>query len=180
MRVVLGAIDVATLPRVVQLLGKTNQFNVTTRRHTAADLERMLAAGAIGLWMRIEDRFGDNGLVGVALAVERASGEWLLDSFLMSCRVLGRKAEIALLAGLTERVVARGGHFLLGEFVASKKNAPAAGFIADAGFVAEPASPSFWRLDLTAGPLAAPPHLTLVVPSPTASVDDAPEPHASP
>jgi FkbH-like protein len=148
MRITLGAIDAATLPRVAQLLAKTNQFNVTTRRHTAADLERMLAAGAIGLWMRIADRFGDNGLVGVAIAVERSPGEWVIDSFLMSCRVLGRKAELALLAAVTRRLVARGARRLLGEFIPSKKNAPAADFYASAGFVAVPDSSGFWRRDL--------------------------------
>jgi FkbH-like protein len=165
MRVVLGAIDTATLPRVRQLLGKTNQFNVTTRRHTEADLQRMLATGAIGLWMRVLDRFGDQGLVGVALAVEEAPGDWLLDSFLMSCRVLGRKAEYALLSEVTAQAVARGARQLLGEFIPSPKNAPAADFFPSAGFVAEPQRGGFWRLDLAAGPLPPPNLLTLVRPS---------------
>lgn len=162
MRVTLGDVDASTIPRVSQLLGKTNQFNVTTRRHTEADLQRMLANGAIGLWMRIEDRFGDNGLVGVAIALERDPGTWILDSFIMSCRVLGRKAELALLSEVTQRVVARGARVLLGEFIPTKKNAPAAGFFASAGFVAEPEGAGRFRLDLSGGAMPSPPLMTFV------------------
>jgi len=156
MRATIGVIDSTTLPRVVQLLGKTNQFNVTTRRHSQADLERMLAAGAIGLWMRLEDRFGDNGIIGVAISVPTRPGEDQLDSFLMSCRVLGRKAELALLWSLARRVAGRGSLRLTGEFIPTKKNAPAAGFFAESGFAAVEGEPNHWRLDLTPPPQAPP------------------------
>ena len=149
MKVTIGGIDAATLPRVAQLLGKTNQFNVTTRRHTETELQAMLDAGAIGLWMRVADRYGDNGLVGVALAVREPGGDFRLDSFLMSCRVLGRRAEHALLHAIVRRARQRGARTLLGEFIPTKKNAPAAGFFADAGFARDP-RPAWWRLDLAA------------------------------
>jgi FkbH-like protein len=151
MRITIGAVGRETLPRVVQLLGKTNQFNVTTRRHSQADLEAMIAEGAIALWMRVEDRFGDNGLVGVAIA--RPRGEVCeLDSFLMSCRVLGRKAEAALLDSIVRRARARGARTLLGEFIPTKKNAPAKDFFANAGFTAVDGEPGRWRLPLVEDP----------------------------
>lgn len=152
MRVKIGAVDRETHARVCQLLAKTNQFNTTTRRHSEAELEQMIGAGAIALWMRVEDRYGDSGLVGVGIAAPRDEpGEYVVDSFLMSCRVLGRRVEHALLASLARRVVARGGHTLVGEFIPTKKNAPAAEFFATAGFTpVDP--PRWWKLDLSGGP----------------------------
>jgi FkbH-like protein len=148
MKVTIGAIDAATLPRVVQLLGKTNQFNVTTRRHGESELAAMLRDGAIGLWMRVADRYGDHGLVGVAIAAPTDGAAFRVDTFLMSCRVLGRQAEDALLHVLATRVAGRGATALLGEFIPSKKNAPAAGFFAGAGFAAIADRPGWWRLAL--------------------------------
>ena len=154
MKITIGGVDAQTMPRVAQLLGKTNQFNVTTRRHTEAELQAMLDAGGIALWMRISDRYGDNGLVGVAIAVPDHGGpsaatDYRLDSFVMSCRVLGRRAEHALLHAIARRARQRGARTLLGEFIPTKKNAPAVGFFADAGF-ARDARPAWWRLDLAA------------------------------
>ena len=153
MKVTIGRIGAATLPRVAQLLGKTNQFNVTTRRHTEGDLAGMLARGAIGLWMRVADRYGDSGLVGVGIAVREDAGRedagaYRLDSFLMSCRVLGRKAEHALLHAIARGARDAGARALLGEFIPTKKNAPAAGFFADTGFAPIDGRPGWWRLDL--------------------------------
>jgi len=151
MRISIGAVAADTLPRVVQLLAKTNQFNTTTRRHGQAELEQLIAGGALALWMRVEDRFGDNGLVGVAIAVPEpapAALAFRIDSFLMSCRVLGRRAEHALLGSIARRARAAGATALVGEFVPSKKNAPAAGLYRDAGFAAIPGEPGRWRLAL--------------------------------
>jgi FkbH-like protein len=148
-KVMVGTLDAATLPRAVQLIGKTNQFNLTTRRHTAAELGAMLERpGAIGLWMRVADKFGDSGLVGVGVALPSEPATYVLDTFLLSCRVLGRKAERALLYALARRARAAGAAALLGEFVPTKKNAVAAGFFADAGFGALEQRPNWWRLEL--------------------------------
>src|SRR6185436_7652652 len=68
MRAYVAPIGPANITRVVQLLAKTNQFNVTTRRHTQAEVEALVAAG-VGVTVRVVDRFGDSGLVGVAIAV---------------------------------------------------------------------------------------------------------------
>ena len=161
MRVTIGPIDATTRERVCQLFGKTNQFNTTTRRHGAAELAAIESAGGIGLWMRVEDKFGDHGLVGVAVAAPRGDGEFVVDSFLMSCRVLGRRVEQSLLAVLAERVSARGARTLLGEFIPTKKNAPAEGFFRDAGFELLEAggpgdAPTWWKRDLVANPIPRP------------------------
>ncbi|HWB07037.1 MAG TPA: HAD-IIIC family phosphatase [Verrucomicrobiales bacterium] len=137
-----GRIDESTLPRVAQLLAKTNQFNLTTRRHDEAAIREMSGAGA-GLWVRVRDRFGDAGLVGVVIAVPADAGTWRIDTLLMSCRVIGRRVETAML-GLLERAAAqRGVHCLHGEFVPSLKNQPASGFLPDHGFVP---NGEYWKL----------------------------------
>jgi FkbH-like protein len=158
-----GSLDAATLSRAVQLMAKTNQFNVTTRRHTAAQVEAMLAAGAVGLWLRARDRYGDYGLVGVALATPTADGTWCVDTFLLSCRALGRRVVGALLAALARRVVERGGHALLGEFIATARNGPARRFFAEHGFAPLDADGKTWRLELDAASLRPPPYVTLEI-----------------
>jgi FkbH-like protein len=151
MRVTLCAIDSVALGRVAQLVAKTNQFNVTVRRQSQADIERIIAQGAIAVSMRIEDRFGDNGLVGVAIALEEPRGAASIDTFLMSCRVLGRRAEAALLHAVADRAIARGATRLVVEYVRTKKNAVVAGFLPASGFTPVPDRTGWWQLDLSAG-----------------------------
>ncbi len=134
-----SALD-APLARAVQLLAKTNQFNLTTRRHSAADIQHFASTpGGQALVVRVRDRFGDAGVVGLALATT-SSGRCLIDSFLLSCRVIGRGIETALLARIAQNAAASGATTLAGEFLPSKKNALCAGFYPQHGF--EPASPN--------------------------------------
>ena len=135
MTLTIGKVDDITLPRVAQLLGKTNQFNLTTRRHSEAELQQMIANGAIALWARVRDRFGDSGLIAATILVPEADRSWRIDTFLMSCRVIGRGVETALLAMIERLVHARGGNLLVGEFIPTSKNQPAADFLAKHGFV---------------------------------------------
>ena len=105
MRADVREIDEADLMRVVQLLGKTNQFNLTTRRHTREDVLRLLALpDAIGLTVRVADRFGDHGLIGVLIAAAADDDPRTLrvDTWLMSCRVIGRTVEEFFVAELLE------------------------------------------------------------------------------
>ncbi len=161
-----SALD-APLARSVQLLGKTNQFNLTTRRHSAADIEAFAAdPAAQAVVVRVRDRFGDAGVVGLALARNQGS-TCVIDSLLLSCRVIGRGIETALLAHLAQHAAHLGATRLLGEFIPSKKNAPAASFYPDHGFNSlptDPAKPSeslFFDLDLTTSLPATPPWITL-------------------
>jgi len=117
-----------SLPRVVQMLGKTNQFNVTTRRHAEAKVRAICATpGTAALTLALRDRFGDQGIVGVLLACPGDSTETLhVDSFLLSCRALGRGAELALWSELLRRASANGFRRLTAEYIASAKNAQVA------------------------------------------------------
>jgi FkbH-like protein len=162
----LSALD-APLARSVQLLAKTNQFNLTTRRHSAAEVEQFAsAAGGQAVAVRVRDRFGDAGVVGLALA--RNEGDsCLIDSLLLSCRVIGRGIETALLAHLAENAKKVGAKRLIGEFIPTKKNAPCADFYLDHGFVKETSSQDahsdsvFYQLDLTTSAPISPKWLTL-------------------
>ncbi len=151
-----GHLDAVTLPRVAQLLAKTNQFNLTTRRHTAAALQVMVETGAVVLWMRLKDRFGDNGLVGVAIGVPMADTQWRIDSFLLSCRVIGRQADDVLLGMLGRRVAARGGRALVGEYLPTPKNQQVAGFYEAHGFRPLDDTGQTWALELTERALPLP------------------------
>ena len=153
-----GSIDALTLPRVAQLLAKTNQFNLTTRRHSAVEIETMMRTGA-GVWLRLEDRFGDNGLTGVVLAVPEEGSTWRIDTFLLSCRIVSRSAETALLARLLERLRERGATEVFGEYCPTEKNGMCADFYASHGFVA--AGENRWRLDLTTQTVDTPPFIAV-------------------
>jgi len=162
----LSALD-APLARSVQLLAKTNQFNLTTRRHSTAEVEEFAAAvGGQAVAVRVRDRFGDAGVVGLALA--RTKGDTCsIDSLLLSCRVIGRGIETALLAHLGANALRAGATRLVGEFIPTKKNAPCADFYHDHGFVkdvsANESSPDsvFYQLDLTTAAPESPAWLTL-------------------
>jgi FkbH-like protein len=159
LRAAIGVVGPATLPRVAQLVAKTNQFNLTTRRHAATDIARIADEG-IGMWLRVSDRFGDAGLVGVALARPAgAKDEWELDTFVLSCRVIGRRVETALLATLCDAIRQRGGRLLRGRFIPTARNAPAAHFLRDHGFRATADGDDV--LDLTADIVRSPEYIAI-------------------
>lgn len=130
-------IDEKALDRVAQLIGKTNQFNLTTRRHSRADLAAWAADPAVYAYaFRVTDRFGDAGLVGVVIAKPLGAAEMMLDTFLMSCRVMGRTIEDAMFEHLRSWLVERGTILLRAEFLPTKKNKPIAGLLPRLGFSA--------------------------------------------
>jgi FkbH-like protein len=122
MRLIWGWFDETNRQRIVQLVNKTNQFNLTTRRYTEADYDSLMRdADVVGLHLRLIDRFGDNGLIAVVIA--RQEDEALaVDSWLMSCRVLGREVERATLGLLVEEARARGLVRLIGDYIPTAKN----------------------------------------------------------
>jgi len=136
-RTITGIVDDTTLPRVAQLFQRTNQFNLTGRRYTEAELQRLIDAGAIACWLRASDRFGDYGLVGAAIAAAEDPCTWRVDNLVMSCRILGRNVEQTLIADLEQRVTARGARCLIGEYIPTPKNVPARDFYSAAGFRSE-------------------------------------------
>jgi FkbH-like protein len=118
-------IDESDMMRVVQLLAKTNQFNVTTRRHTYEDLLNLIKPhGSIAMTLRMEDRFGDYGLVSVLIGVPADEPKTIrIDTWLMSCRVIGRTAEEFFFGRFLDRAKQLGYERIVGEYFPTKKNA---------------------------------------------------------
>lgn len=115
--------DEANLPRLVQLIGKTNQFNLTTRRHSAEDVRTIMGNSCcITAQLALTDAFGDNGTIALLIARARNSGDLHIDMWLMSCRVLGRRVEEATLSLLVEMARVRGFSRILGEMRPTPKN----------------------------------------------------------
>lgn len=147
-------IDDTDMSRVVQLIGKTNQFNLTTRRHSEADVRALLERGP-GLTFRLTDRFGDYGLVGVALSV--IEDDWLrIDTFLMSCRVIGRTAEHFFVGQLVAEAASRGLRGVVGEYRPTRKNGLVAEMFPSLGFARSESDDAGQRFVLEL-PAAAPP-----------------------
>jgi FkbH-like protein len=164
--------DEFALPRVVQLIGKTNQFNLTTRRHSEATVRSFAASADHDVYVaRVHDRFGDHGLVGVAI-VARRGDIWEVDTLLLSCRVLGCGVETAFVAALVGAARERGAHTLRGLYAPTAKNAPAGDLYRRHGFsftVECDDGTQQWDLDVHSKPTIAPPAwLTLQVNVPSA------------
>jgi FkbH-like protein len=157
----------APLARAVQLLAKTNQFNLTTRRRSAAEVEGFASApGGQAIAIRVRDRFGDAGVVGLALA--RTEGVTCrIDSFLLSCRVIGRGIETALLAEIASRAQRAGATQLIGDYIPTRKNSLCAEFYPEHGFIRanQPQPPEDgsirYEFDLSAAALESPAWLIL-------------------
>ena len=122
------------LGRITQLTNKTNQFNLTSRRYTLAEMQSIHAdPNALHLYGRLSDRFGDNGLISVLLG--HRNGDILdIDLWLMSCRVLKRDMEYAMLDEVVARARARGIRTLRGTYVPTRKNDAVADHYARMGF----------------------------------------------
>lgn len=136
MQASVGSLGPETIARIAQLVGKTNQFNLTTRRHSQAQLQEMADDDAWDVrWMRLRDRYGDSGLIGVTI-VNYAGDVASIDSFLMSCRVMNRAVEQAMLSDIIERAIERGCETLRGEYIATDRNTVVRDFFVENGFSA--------------------------------------------
>jgi FkbH-like protein len=109
--------------RIVQLINKSNQYNLTTRRYTEPEiLEVERAPGALTLQVRLTDIFGDNGMISVVICRPVGNETWEIDTWLMSCRVLGRKVEYAVLREVLEHARAAGIRKLIGTYRPTDRN----------------------------------------------------------
>jgi FkbH-like protein len=135
MKLELRPFDELNLPRIVQLINKTNQFNLTTRRATAADAKQWLRNGnCYTQAMRLSDRFGDSGITGILVAFHE--GDVVrIDNWLVSCRVLGRRVENAMLASLIDFAQGVGARAIAGEYLPTAKNEQVKDLYPRLGFV---------------------------------------------
>ena len=122
MQLICKNFDTVGLQRIVQLINKTNQFNLTTRRYTESDILAVMSdSAAFGLQLRLTDCFGDNGIIAIVIG-KRLGDEIKVDTWLMSCRVLGRQVEEATLELVVEAATKLGAKRIIGEYIPSAKN----------------------------------------------------------
>ena len=142
----IAPVNETTLARVAQLTQKTNQFNLTTKRYTEQQIAALAACPGWRVYsLHVKDRYADNGLVGVAIS-KQENGVCEIDTFLMSCRVIGRTVETALLARVAADAKMNGAQTLLGRFLPTSKNAPASDFYRDHEF--QEIEEGLWSFDL--------------------------------
>ncbi len=124
MEATIEEIGPSNMDRVVTMLGKTNQFNLTTRRHSRTEVQSMLELpSSIGLALRLRDKFGDQGIVAVLLAIPSSEDATVIvDSFLVSCRALGRGVEDALWAAMMDRASQQHVRRLEAEYISTTRN----------------------------------------------------------
>jgi FkbH-like protein len=140
------------LERIAQLTNKTNQFNLTTRRYTLAEMEAISQNPAyVGIYGKLSDRFGDNGLISIVLG-HRENELLHLDLWLMSCRVLKRDMELAMLDVVTDQAKAIGIRTLHGYYIPTRKNGMVSDHYEKLGFEPFSLDPetksSVWTLNL--------------------------------
>lgn len=138
--------------RIAQLINKSNQFNLTTRRYSEADVASLMTDPAVAtLQVRLEDSFGDNGMISVVIC-RGHEDEWEIDTWLMSCRVLGRRVEEAVLAEVARLANKAGITRLVGVFRPTDRNGIVADHYSKLGFEASDSDGSGeqrWVLDLS-------------------------------
>lgn len=132
--ITVGPASQEALARLVQLFNKTNQFNLTTKRYRTEEVARFLASPESRVYdLCVKDRFGDHGLVGTAVVL-KGPVSWRIDSFLMSCRVMGLGVETAFLEQIYRDALREGGGRIVGVFSPTSKNHPVREFYSQHGF----------------------------------------------
>jgi len=138
MKLELRAARAADLTRVHQLIAKTSQFNTTTRRYSYGELEDFLASSTFRIDIAsLKDRFGDFGMIACMLVDCSDERAWRIASFVMSCRAMGRGVETAMLDRWKKKLFdaqRRAPTRLVGEFIATARNAPASNLYLEQGF----------------------------------------------
>lgn len=129
--------DLTQIPRIAQLTQKTNQFNITTRRYTENQILKMINASSEYVFaVSVEDKFGDNGLTAVCIIKTDLQNEnnCSIDSFLMSCRIIGRNIEFALIDYIMNWLVSHNFTTVTAEYILTKKNQQVQNFYSSIGF----------------------------------------------
>lgn len=156
MHIHIAEIDELSVTRAAQLVNKTNQFNLTTKRYTQNEVEAMMRDEAwLGFQVRLEDKFGDNGLIAVVL-VKREDNRFIIDSWLMSCRVLGRRVEEAVMDAIVQNAKRKGVSEITGHYIPTAKNAMVEQHYKKLGFkhdkngsiTEDDCIEAFWSLDI--------------------------------
>jgi FkbH-like protein len=150
---VIGSARPELLPRLAQLTQRTNQFNLTTRRYDVSRLQEIAEdPNARLVWLDLQDRFGANGIVGCGI-IRLQGVAAVIDSLLLSCRVIGRGAEAVLVTKLAVEARGMGASALVGEYIPSDRNAQVQDLYGRLGFTGPEADGETqrWSWALAAG-----------------------------
>ena len=157
-QVLIKKADGFSIPRISQLTLKTNQFNLTTKRYQEDQISSFSDdKNRIVECAQVSDKFGDNGITGVYI-VEKKNDEWIIDTFLLSCRIIGRGVEDIMLSQLIERARKENVKKIKGKFIPTVKNKPAENFYKEFGFKKEG---DFWIFD-TEQTIKKPEHIKMI------------------
>jgi FkbH-like protein len=141
--------------RITQLINKSNQFNLTTRRYTEAEVRDVARdPNYYTLQVSLTDIYGDNGMISVVIC-QRCRSDWYIDTWLMSCRVLGRRVEDAILLEILEEARRRGIDRIIGVYRPTARNKMVEGHYAKLGFSHMERGTDgavFWELDVCSAP----------------------------
>ncbi|MBI2523096.1 HAD-IIIC family phosphatase [Candidatus Woesearchaeota archaeon] len=138
------------IPRIAQLTQKTNQFNMTTKRYMEEDIKKFSEDKNYHVFsVRVEDKFGDNGITGAAI-IKKGKDIWSIGTFLLSCRIVGRKVEETLLAYIAKEAKKAGAKRITADFIPTEKNSVANDFYKNSGFslVKKEKSKEVWEYSL--------------------------------
>jgi FkbH-like protein len=150
-----GTFEPGDLPRITQLINKTNQFNTTTKRYSLKEVKAIMSAPEnITLQFRLFDRLGDNGLVSTIIILPVGNGVFEIDNWVMSCRVFGRGLEYEAMNTAVDAVRKRGGCRLKATYIPTAKNGVIKDLFSRLGFepdaMAEAGGATCWQLAIDA------------------------------
>jgi len=141
LKIIIKDVNEFTLPRVSQLILKTNQFNLTTKRYQEIDIQKMIKdPNFIITCVQVQDKFGDNGITGVFIIKKENKKEWRIDTFLMSCRIMGRGIEKGIMAHIINKAKGNKIEKINADFIPTQKNKPVENFLTDNKFKKEESS----------------------------------------
>ena len=135
LKVSLKSANEFTIPRISQLTMKTNQFNLTTKRYDEVDIQKL--AKNVDFFVgcaQVVDKFGDNGITSVYIINKQNKKEWIIDTFLLSCRVMGREIEKAILGHIISDAKNNDVDKIYANYIPTQKNKPIENFLSDCGF----------------------------------------------
>lgn len=138
LKISIKEIDSFSLPRVSQLILKTNQFNLTTKRYQESEIEKMIDdENYFVCYVNVKDKFGDNGITGVFIIKKESKKIWNLDTFLLSCRIMGRDIEKAVFTYIVNKAKYHNIEQIKSKFIPTQKNKPIENFLPNCNFKKE-------------------------------------------
>lgn len=137
--------------RIAQMTQKTNQFNLTTHRYSEHDINQFIAGNAGVYCLGVKDKFGDSGISGLAIIGFDDNRNASIDTFLLSCRILGKNIEFAFIDFLLDKLQKKGVRKVFGAYISTTKNIQVAGFYEQVGFELSDSNDSIknYKIDLS-------------------------------